>query len=395
MTKNTIRLYLSLSAAFRLSFAFSFATYVVFLLSRGLNIFQTSLINMVFFFTLFVFEIPTGAIADVFGRKLSVILAGVLTALGFFFYYISQSFWGFALAEATLAIGSTLSSGAFQAWLVDKLKFHGYQGELKKIFSYEQAFDGAATIVGGVLGAYLGKFNLAWPWLAGAIAMCLVTVIAQVLMKEEYFVRQEFSWRHGWRAMRQVAKSSWQYGVSNKQVRFLILIGVVQFFAVQAPNMQWQPYFSKYLGNAFGLGGIFAGLSIFMMLGAMLAPRLSKLVPNEKKLLLMAQLFIGLMIVAAAAGQNLLLTLGFFLAHEFGRGAFKPIKDQYLNDNISSSEIRATLISFESMSHHIGGFLGLLLAGYLGQVFSINIAWVVSGAILIVASLALAKNGHP
>lgn len=394
MAKNTIRLYLSLSVAFRLSFAFSFATYVVFLLSRGLNIFQTSLINMVFFFTLFVFEIPTGAIADVFGRKLSVILAGVLTALGFFFYYVSQSFWGFALAEATLAIGSTLSSGAFQAWLVDKLKFHGYQGELKKIFSYEQAFDGAATIVGGVLGAYLGKFNLAWPWLAGAIAMCLATVIAQVLMKEEYFVRREFSWRHGWQAMRQVAKSSWHYGVSNKQVRFLILIGVVQFFAVQAPNMQWQPYFSKYLGNSFGLGGIFAGLSIFMMLGAILAPRMSKLVPNEKKLLLMAQLFIGLMIVAAAVGQTLLLTLGFFLAHEFGRGAFKPIKDQYLNDNISSSEIRATLISFESMSHHIGGFLGLLLAGYLGQVFSINVAWVASGAILIVASLALAKNGN-
>lgn len=393
MAKNTIRMYLLFSAVSRLSFAFGFTTYVVFLMSRGLNIFQTSLINMVFFFTLFVFEIPTGAIADVFGRKLSFVLSGIITALGFFFYYISQSFWGFALAEATIAIGSTLASGAFQAWLVDKLKYHDYQGKLNKVFSREQMLDGVATIVGGVIGAYLGKFNLAWPWLAGAIGMSLLAIAAQVFMKEEYFVRQEFSWHQGWQATKQVAKDGWQYGVNSKPVRFLILIGTVQLFAVQALNMQWQPYFSKHLNSPLGLGWIFGGFSAFVMMGAWLAPRFSKVMPNEKKLLLFTQLFIGAMILATAVSQTLYLTLSFFIAHEFGRGVFKPLKDQYLNDNIVSN-IRATLISFESMSHHIGGFLGLLLAGYLAQVFSINIAWIVSGLILIVASLALAKNGH-
>lgn len=392
MAKNTIRLYLLLSTASRFSASFGFATYVVFLLSRGLNIFQTSLVNMVFFFTLFIFEIPTGAIADVFGRKLSFVLSGFLSALGFFFYYISKSFWGFALAEVTIAIGSTLASGAFQAWLVDKLKYHNYQGELKKVFSYEQSLQAVVVVIGGVLGAYLGKFNLAWPWLAASIGMVIVTVLAQVTMKEEYFVRQEFSWRHGWQAMRQVAKSSWQYGVSNRQVRFLILIGTVQYFALQAPNMQWQPYFSKFT-NPLGLGWIFGGVSVFMMLGAILAPRLAKKVQEEKKSLLLVQMFIGIMLLAAALGQTLFLSLTFFLAHELGRGAFKPLKDQYLNDNISSN-IRATLISFESMSHHIGGLLGLFLAGYLAQVFSINVAWIVSGVTLLAVSLALAKNGR-
>src|SRR3989344_7391935 len=104
MVKSTIRLYLLLKALSTLGISFISAVYVTFLLSKGLNLFEVNLVNAVFFTTLFLFEIPTGAFADIFGRKASVIAACLLFSLGMFVYAASGSFWAFALAEVTAAI---------------------------------------------------------------------------------------------------------------------------------------------------------------------------------------------------------------------------------------------------------------------------------------------------
>ncbi len=395
MVNRTIKIYLLLVFASKLSVAFSFTTYVMFLLSRGLTIFETSLVNMVFYATLFIFEIPTGALADVFGRKFSFVLSCYLTALGLFFYYLSGSFWGFALAEATIAIGHTFASGAFQAWLVDKLGYHNFNGELKKIFAKEQVLVNLAVIIGGLIGAYVGKVNLAWPWLVAACGMAVVGFSAQLLMQEEYFKKQKISWILGWQSLQQVVKSSWQAGAKNKAVRFLILLGTVQYFAVQAPNMQWQPYFAKTFNiSSQYLGWIFSGVSIFMMFGSILAPYFAHRVKQEKKILLLSQAMVGISLILASFSQTLGTALIFFWLHEFGRGLFKPLKDQYLNDSIESSQLRATLISFESMSHHIGGLFGLFVGGLLAQLFGIQTAWLVSGLLLLIMSWLLSKNGH-
>ncbi len=63
---------------------------------------------------------------------------------------------------------------------------------------------------------------------------------------------------------------------------------------------------------------------------------------------------------------------------------YLPLKDAYLNHHIPSAE-RATLISFEALSHHIGGMVGLLVAGLLGQYVSMTCAWVVMGTVLIIS----------
>ena len=54
------------------------AIYVTYLIKNGLDLFQVNLVNAIFFFTLFVCEIPTGAFADLFGRKKSFVIACVL-----------------------------------------------------------------------------------------------------------------------------------------------------------------------------------------------------------------------------------------------------------------------------------------------------------------------------
>ncbi len=391
--KKTIGSYLALRAVSAFGISLIGATYATFLISKGLNLFQVNLVNFVFWATLFIFEIPTGAFADIFGRKLSFVLSCCFFSLGMFLYASANSFWGFAFSECAAAIGSTFASGAFQAWLVDRVRHQGYEGPLGKIFAREQQIKSATGIVAAVLGAFAAEKNSSMPWFWGGCIFALLAIIATFWMKEEEFVHKKFSFAEGLSAMRNIVKTSGRYTMTNDAVRFIVIMGVVQFFAIQAPNMEWQPFFTQFLSHKRSLGFIFSGISVAMMIGAALAPRLLKKIGSERTSLSIVQIAIGAGIFLTIFCRSLFPALGHFLAHEVFRGMFVPLKDMYLNDNIPSKE-RATLISFESISHHIGGMIGLLVSGVVAQYGSMKAAWTMSGLILIVSALLMLKSGR-
>lgn len=393
MIKQTIRYYLLLKGMSMFGISFISAVYVTFLLSRGLDLFQVNLVNLVFFTTLFLCEIPTGAFADVFGRKHSFVISCLLFGLGMYVYSVSHSFWAFALAEAVSAVGNTFSSGAFQAWAVDKLKHHGHEGSLASLFAKEQQIGHTVGIIGALAGAFLADRSMSLPWIAGGSVMVLTALLAQYIMKEEYFVRQKFSFKAGLQSMKNTIRASIDYGIKQKTVRFILILGSIQFLAVMAPNMQWQPFFGQFIAHKTTLGFLWAGMAGCLIAGSALAPWFLRKVVSEQKALVISQVIIGVGLLAAVATKIFPIALSAFLVHEIARGLFRPLKDVYLNDNIPSAE-RATLISFESISHHIGGMFGLVISGALAKYAGIPAAWIFAGMILIVGTLLLAKNGH-
>ncbi len=219
-----------------------------------------------------------------------------------------------------------------------------------------------------------------------------MAIMAMVYMKEEdEFVRQRFSFASGIRAMNETVKTSISYGLNNKAVRFILIAGIAQFFAVQAPNMQWQPFFGQFLPNKTSFGFVYAGISIAIIVGSAIAPWFLKKVKDEKIAISLSQIAIGVGICLTVVFHQLFPALGIFLAHEIARGLFVPLKDAYLNDNIPSKE-RATLISFDSISHHFGGMIGLLVSGAIAEYVSLPSAWIVSGLTLIGLTLISLKN---
>lgn len=392
--KETIQHYLLLKSVSAFGILFHSAIYVTFLLSKGLNLFEVSCVNFIFFAMLFVCEIPTGAFADVFGRKLSFVLSCICYATGLFIYGLAEGFWGFALAEILSAIGMAFSSGAFQSWLIDRLKHQGYEGSFGKIFAVEQQLKNAMGIIAALMGAFVAGKSMSLVWFLSGSIMAIAGLLAIVFMKEEgEFIHQKFSFMTGTISMINTVRISAKYAASNKAVRFILIASLIQFFAVQAPNMQWQPFFGQFLQSKTSYGFIYGGISIAMIVGSGLAHRFLKIVKNEKKSLSIAQAMIGGGICLTVLFHSLLPTLGIFLAHELARGLFIPLKDVYLNDNIPSKE-RATLISFDSISHHIGGMIGLLVSGALAQYVSLPTAWLVSGIVLVISTMLLLKNGR-
>ncbi len=391
MTQKVIFQYYLLTTLTRCAMNMISSTYVIFLLSKGLNLFEVNLVNVAFFVTLFLCEIPTGAFADVFGRKASFIVSCLTLSLGMFVYAFSESFWGFVFAEILGAIGSTFATGAFSSWLVDSLKHHEYNGSTSNIFARESQLKHGVGILAALAGAFLADISLSLPWIAGSVVYAITGVIAFIILKEEYFVREKFHPITGWYKLVDVVKTSAQYGIKNKNIRFVMLLVLGLNFAVMAPNMQWQPYFKEWIPNQKNLGFVWSGMALSLMFGSWLAPMLLKKIVSESKSLLICHAVTAMCLIGTVSFGNMTMTLIMFYMHEVARGAFEPIKEAYLHDNIPSKE-RATIVSFESIAHHAGGAVGLVISGALAEYGSIEFAWIVSGVSLLLVVLSLSRN---
>ena len=128
-----------------------------------------------------------------------------------------------------------------------------------------------------------------------------------------------------------------------------------------------------------------------MMFGSAIAPWFLRKIKDERLSLVLCQLVIGVGIFLTVVFRNLTPALATYLIHEMARGMYNPLRDAYLNNNIPSKE-RATLISFGSISHHLGGMVGLLASGAMAEYMSIPTAWIVSGLILVITALFMLKS---
>jgi MFS family permease len=392
MKERVVRLYFTLSSLFAIGMMVTTSTYVMFLREHGMSLLQVNLVNSVFFVTLFLCEIPTGAFADIFGRTWAFILACIFRGLGSLIYGLSETFWGFITAEIVAAIGFTFANGAFKAWLVDSLLHRGYSQVDIKVFSRAKFLNQFCGSLSCIVGSYMSSASLSLPWFVGSAIDFIVGVIAFMTMKEEYFVRHQFSWSKGLSLMRTTAASSIRYAVNDKAVRFILVMTFVQIFSVQALNMYWQPFFAGRGVSKIYFGYIFTGMMFALALGAYL----TSLIPSgnrEKSLIVWSQVFVGCMVIAAVSVSSLPLVIALFITHEVGRGFWEPIKDKYLHTRIPSHE-RATIDSFCSISPHIGGAIGLFVSGNVAQVTSIEVAWIMAGSTLILGAILIARNGY-
>jgi len=391
VAQATIRKYYLLLVLQRAGIGMTAAVYATFLLSNGLNLLEINLVNLIFFTTLFICEVPTGAFADVFGRKMSFVTSCTIFTASFIVYASSSSFWQFAVAEVLAAMAYTFMSGAFDAWLVDKLKHHGYENALAPVFARGAQLGTGAGLLAAFAGAMLFDISSSLPYLVGGVFFAVAGLTAFLTMKEEYFVREPFSIRKGILALKNTVRASITYGLHNPNVRFIMLLVLAFNFCTMAPNMQWQPFFGEWLPNQTSLGFLYAGIALSLIFGAWLAPKLLRVV-SERRALLLCQAGAATGIAGTVAFGVFPPAVALFLAHEVARGAFGPIKVAYLHDNVPSKE-RATIVSFESVSHHIGGAAGLLVSGIIAQYASIPWAWTASGSVLFLVALLLWKNG--
>lgn len=393
MPRKTIRQYYLLSfLSSALGMQIISAIYATYLQKHGLNLFEVNLVNAIYFTTLFVFEIPTGAFADIFGRKHSFVISTAVMSVSMLVYGLADTFWGFVCAEVIAAFGMTFKTGAFQAWLVDSLRHQGFYRPLHRIFGRSAFYNQVGGSVGAITGAYAGSYYDSLPWLMGSAGMFLVTLLAFFSMKEDYFVQKSYSWSSGLEAMRETARTSFRYAKKDRAVRFILVATFVQIYSVQALNMYWQPFFRNHSIKEEHLGFIYAGMMFFIAIGSFLAGRL-KGSGKEKAAIYWSMLYVGVTVLLATASPFLSLSVSLFLVHELGRGFWGPMAESYLHHRVPSEE-RATIVSFCAIAPHVGGAIGLLASGAIAELCGIGTAWAVAGSALLLGAILVRRTGQ-
>jgi MFS family permease len=129
------RTYLTLQLFNTLAASLIWGINTLFLLNAGLSNLEAFAANAFFTAGFVLFEIPTGVVADLRGRRTSYLLGlltlAISTALYLYMWYVRAPFWAWALASLFLGLGFTFLSGAFEAWLADALDHAGYKEKLE------------------------------------------------------------------------------------------------------------------------------------------------------------------------------------------------------------------------------------------------------------------------
>lgn len=387
--KETMRVYLTLRFLSSVGMSVMGATYVVFLQSRGLNLFQVNLVNVVCWVTMFFFQVPTGLVADVFGRKLSFLISCVLLTIDGVIYGLSQTMTGFVISEILAALGMTFASGAFEAWVVARLKEHGYTGSQSLITSRSNLVGSLGTAVGGLIGGVLGSINLAIPWFAMSGVMTVTGLYALVAMKETIAVDAARGLAR-WLRLKSTFCASLRYLYRSKELHFILFVDAVVIFAVQPLNMYWQPFFKELWSTTQPLGVLKAVIALLFMFAAYLVMRFGTGENTKQSIVRLVALIGGLCLASGLITSHLVVLLPFLL-HDFVRGLYEPIKSAYLQEHLPDAE-RATIASMISMILGLTGALGLFVSGLVAEHVSISASWCVSGLCFIFVALYYARK---
>ena len=88
--------------------------YVLYFCHYNLNLFQIALMASIFEASILIFELPTGILADIYGRKISVTLSALTLFIGGLAFITFPTILGFIIAEIIVGLGETLKSGALE-----------------------------------------------------------------------------------------------------------------------------------------------------------------------------------------------------------------------------------------------------------------------------------------
>ncbi|MGN6760802.1 MAG: MFS transporter, partial [Leifsonia sp.] len=215
------RVYLTLMLGNTLAASLIWGINTLFLLDAGLSNFEAFAANAFFTAGMVLFEVPTGVVADSWGRRASYLLGtltlAVTTALYLGLWYIHGPFWAWAVSSILIGLGFTFFSGATEAWLVDALRATGYTGSLDAVFAREQVFSGAGMLLGAGGGGYLAQVaGLSAPYLLRAAVLLVMFALAAVLMRDLGFTPQRGAVLP---EIRRIAGGSVEYGLKVRPVR--------------------------------------------------------------------------------------------------------------------------------------------------------------------------------
>ncbi len=367
--------------------------WVLYLAYCGMSLAQVGLIEGIYHATSIVFEIPSGAVADLLGRKKSMILGRICIGISCMIMLFSKSFGLFALSFIIQALGNNFNSGSEEALVYDSMKYIGreehYMGVYGRLNVIIEVSQGIATVAGGVLAEY------SWFWCyAACAAIALLALVPVLLLTEAPCDRQE-----GKRiALRELVISHFRksFHILRSDARILrIILYFSTVFAAQTLLFFYsQQYYFECGYNKIEISLILLAVGLASCAGAALSEKIYRL--WGKKTVAIATVFIAGALICYSLG-NIAVSIVGFSAAGFFNSMLYPVQSEALNQLIPSEQ-RATLISVNSLFFSVAMILLFPAAGALAD--RLGLATVLAGigfTVLVFAAICagtqICRNG--
>ena len=358
-----------------------------------LNPLQLILVGTTLELACFIFEIPTGIVADVYSRKLSIVIGGVLTGVGFILEGSISSFIFVLVAQIVWGLGSTFISGSLEAWIAEEEK----NKDLDEIYIKGAQAGQIGAFIGIVLSTVIANLSVRLPIIVSGVLFIILALFLWLYMPENNFKPSAPGDLNTFKKMVYTFKSGLKF-VKSKSI-IMILLAVTLFYGLSSEGYDrlsnahfLQDTTLPKLGNLssvtwFGIFGILGMILSFIVMHFM-----AKNLKNEdnrkngKLLLCINILYISSMLIFALT-RNFSLMLIAYLATNTFRIINKPIFSAWLNGHIDDNS-RATVLSINGQMNSLGQILGGPIIGIIATNISVSIG-IVCTSLLVAPVLVL------
>jgi MFS family permease len=333
---------------------------------RGMTIQMVVYTEIIYALTIVLLEIPTGIMADNWGRKRMLVLSALLGCGEFLILLFATEFWHFALVVFLAGISRSASSGSENALLYDSLVLQGKASSFEKQLGRLNACDFVSAMLAALCGSLLAsRFGLElnyWISLGSALITLLLSILlieppAAADTPEEEAI-----------PFKQYVAVSLRFFRMNPGVSLVVLSSMVTGAAMSYIHEFWQLYVSRLEMPVVYFGLLSAAIMLLQLPGNLLAHALIERFSYRTLILIVTCIFaIGFTYAAASKdyiGLTAMLVICLFSS------VMGPLATGYLHHRIDSS-MRATIDSFQSLGENLVNTLAGLGFGYFSSRYDV------------------------
>lgn len=341
--------------------------WMIYLASKGMSLTQLGLLETIFHITSFFMEVPTGAVADIFGRKMSRIVGRAFSLISVVILLAADSFLWFAISFVFTALSYNLESGAGDALLYDSLKEIGEEERYMKISGNKEVFYQIAGIVSFLAGGYMATKSYGMAFTL-TIIIAAIALLQSLSFKEPTIGRKHERKQKGNVFVNQL-KESISVVRSNPRIGFLIVFTEIILTFCTCIFYYLQNFLKGDGYNEAVIGVIYAGTFLVSALTAPQVHRIEKVIKEQGILLIIPFITVACLWGIALSPYHFIFFIMLMITEEV---VYVAMSD-YINKMIPS-ENRATILSFASMVFSFFMITLFPLVGMLGDRYSLEFA---------------------
>lgn len=376
----------------------SSSIWVLYLAYRGMSLLEIGILEGVYHITGMLFEIPSGAVADLLGRKKTIVAGRLCMTLSCLCMLFADGFWGFALSFFLQALSSNLNSGSEEALLYDSMKLCGREEEYLKVSGRMNMLVEISQAISVVAGGILAEYSYVWCYVA-CIVIALLGAVAALFFTEASVMKGEKGMeddaltevdksekkREGW-GRRLMTHFSISLNIlrANRRICNLVIYYSIIFAAYTLLFFYSQQYFSDMGLNKVHISLIMLVAGAFSCLGAAGSEKLYQRLGNKLVTICAVIITVG---IGVFGFRHLAVAIVAMVFASFCNSLLYPIQSISLNRLIPSKQ-RATLISVNSMAFSVGMVVLFPAVGALADYFGLPMVFGVFGILLTVGILA-------